>query len=375
MSRKIPPSVKIAIGAALVMGLGYGGWRAYSWQRLQNYELVQTTPGRVNLVAVRPDRGWRIIVSNSIAQLAEVQAGDDQMGRRDDNSDVSNARRLPMREFVQTMGGDEEALGYLIERVNDKDEGKLPTREVRWKIDDIEKALNGDPTLKAKLEIDIQSQLDGRPSESLSPSALLNGIVIEVPVPIEVNVGGKMTTLNGIVREPYMSDIAERASREIGKKFNPTTDMIRGIYITEALKVVNGEIPQEDIARSLRSRYSKSHIADLAQKPQMVLQDAMVLVNDSHLTGATISTYPGPNRRTYADITINLTDEGRMRLWKYSHDNPGFQLLLVVDGIAYAAPRITTPLMERTIQITRLSEPELAQAAADQINQFQRDKQ
>jgi hypothetical protein len=66
-------------------------------------------------------------------------------------------------------------------------------------------------------------------------------------------------------------------------------------------------------------------------------------------------------------LTLRLTEDGRMRLWKYSHDHPGFQLLLTVDGVAIAAPRISTELVEPQVTLTQVRSETLVQDATDLI--------
>ena len=115
------------------------------------------------------------------------------------------------------------------------------------------------------------------------------------------------------------------------------------------------------------ARISPDRAADLAAKPQRVLENAAVILNDDQIISASAKTYKA-NKRELTDITINLTDEGRDRLWKYSHDRQGFQLLLVVDGIAIAAPRISHELSQRDVTISQLPDASLAEEAVDLMN-------
>ena len=68
------------------------------------------------------------------------------------------------------------------------------------------------------------------------------------------------------------------------------------------------------------------------------------------------------------DITINLTDEGRMRLWKYSVGRVESHLLLVADGIPIAAPIIRDELREGELTITQMEDEALVKDAVDALN-------
>lgn len=367
---KVPMSVRIAVTAAAVIAAGWLGWQAYARQRLGSFQMTEIAPGQVNLVAVRPEAGWRIIVSNSMAQLAEVTGG---MEHEVNDDEAQNGKRLPMREFIASMRGDGESLGYLAEKLADITDESIPENAPRWSVADIEKAIGGDAQLQKELEADLQCRLDGRPMDAVSISSLINGIIIEVPVTATIRIKGQLQEVKGIVRSPYKADLAEAVSRTISTKFNPKPEYVAGVYVEEGLKVLNGERKKEDVRLALKSRYSPGRIKSLIEKPQNLLDNSTILITDSHLDGATVDEYQA-GRKMYADITLNVNDEGRMRLWKYSHEHPGFQLLLVVDGLAYAAPRISNELAERYIQITRMTEPDMAKEAVTRIQEVVKER-
>jgi hypothetical protein len=66
------------------------------------------------------------------------------------------------------------------------------------------------------------------------------------------------------------------------------------------------------------------------------------------------------------------SDEGRKRLWKYSINEVGSQILLLVDGIAIAAPRIQHPLTQSQLSIKGLPDEVLVSDAADAMNKSRR---
>jgi preprotein translocase subunit SecD len=68
------------------------------------------------------------------------------------------------------------------------------------------------------------------------------------------------------------------------------------------------------------------------------------------------------------DLTINMTEEGRRRLWQYSKSRVGTQLLLIADGIAIAAPRIQHELAQGNLTITQMRDEVLLRDATDMLN-------
>jgi hypothetical protein len=68
-------------------------------------------------------------------------------------------------------------------------------------------------------------------------------------------------------------------------------------------------------------------------------------------------------------MALNLTPEGKDRLWQFSRKgNIGAQLLVIHNGIAIAAPRIRHELAQSNVSITQLPERSLAQETVDFLN-------
>jgi hypothetical protein len=359
----------MALGTIVVV---WAATIAYSSLRLSGFNPSRVEPGRVNLIALPRQSGYRVIVSNGIAHL--VEAGDEQkLESPDSDQQVQrDAPRLPIRELLQSLQGDPKALGKLTMAVNKMSEEAIPPNPVVWRTEDVESAILGDAVLRKRLERDLLMTLDGRPLEEFTVSAIQSGIVLEIPVPTEVPVGSETKTVVARVQEPFRTDFVSRVESRIAEKFNPTKEMLAGFYRDEAAKVAQqaaetGKWP--DVAGMLRSRYSPSRIENLKRVPQELLEMVDVVVSDAHLTGAKFRAYDGPSKRKLCDIKLSVTEEGRMRLWKYSNRHPGFQLLLTVDGVAIAAPRIRTELAEREVTLTRLPSEVLVSDAVDLINQ------
>ena len=362
--RRWRSATKIAIGFALVVAGASFGYRAWSNYMVGQIKLGTIGPKRVNLVAISPGAGYRILVANGIAQLAEVSGSFDapDLEHMDDSSDVVSAKKVPMKEMLQSLRKDSEGLGAFVMRINDIKADDVPPDAPVWKASDLRKAIEGDPELKTRLEREINMGLDGTPPNRVIASACANGIVISTPVTVNIVVQPVETE----VLQPYRPSFIEGVEKKLQERFD-ADDARPGVY-RQALEELNaGNGVKEDVRKSLLARISPDRAADLVAKPQRVLANAAVILNDDQIISASTRTYKA-NKRELTDITINLTDEGRDRLWKYSHDRQGFQLLLVVDGIAIAAPRISHELSQRDVTISQLPDPTLAEEAVDLMN-------
>lgn len=146
---KMLPSTKILIGFLAVSGAGFLGWNAYANAQVSSVDLGDLVPGRVNLIAVSPDSGYRIVVANQIATL--VEKGNAEFGapdQRSESSEGSSKKRLPIGDWLNSLNGDQEALNRLVTVLNKLDERELPPEPVVWRAEDIQSALDGDAALK-----------------------------------------------------------------------------------------------------------------------------------------------------------------------------------------------------------------------------------
>jgi preprotein translocase subunit SecD len=77
------------------------------------------------------------------------------------------------------------------------------------------------------------------------------------------------------------------------------------------------------------------------------------------------------NRGTFYDVTLEVTEVGRKRLWRYSRENPGFQLLFTTDGVAIGAPIISGELMSKSVKMSQMPDEGLVKEAVDAISSAQ----
>ena len=62
---KIKSSIKVALVGVSIIAVGYFGWNAYTKAMIGKYELTPIEPGTVNIVAIKPDAGYRIVVHDA----------------------------------------------------------------------------------------------------------------------------------------------------------------------------------------------------------------------------------------------------------------------------------------------------------------------
>jgi hypothetical protein len=276
---------------------------------------------------------------------------------------------------LQTLQGDEEALGVLVMRLNDWPDTDTASGTPVWKSEDIAKAIAGDEELRKKLANDLNVDLDGVPVGQINMRAIEGGILVDCPVTMEVKVGDEVRTMTARVQEQYVprfcTQVFERIrERPLGRD---GTAYVQGVYTEMATPLIEAG-KGEDVRRSLETRYAPKRLQGLVERPQQVLQNTVVLLNESHVKAASFESYDVGQGQEACDVSIGLSEEGRMRLWKYSHDNRGFQLLFTVDSVAIAAPKITTDLAESTVTIRRVPSKDLVADAIELINEILSEK-
>lgn len=367
-------STKIVIGAAVVAGMGYLGLVTIPGYLVMREKFSPLAPGTVNVVGVNTRLGgYHIVVANQVAQLVVGKAGN--LEAPDPQAVSSSERkRVPLRDMIRALQGDDKSLARFVMLMNDISDASLPAYPIVWRAEDIEKALQGDSTLKKKLVEDLAIGLDGMPLDTIRTRAIQEGIVVETPVPITINDRGKKVTRIARIREEYRPRFFSALDRELAEKGNLTTSLITGYYRAAAQDLIKDPSKCEDVAVSLRSRYSKSRVDSLAALPQRMLGSITIVVNDSLIEGARTEKYKTSDGKPMTDLVLVLTDEGRRRMWQYSSQHKGEQLLLVWDGIAVAAPRIVETIPFSEVQIKQIPDSTLAQDTVEAIMKLSSDR-
>ncbi|MBC8065970.1 MAG: hypothetical protein H7Y17_14145 [Chlorobia bacterium] len=365
---KIRSSAKIAIGFLAIVGGGYYGWQLYAGMTVDGLKFAPIRPSRVNIVGIASDSGYRVLVANHAAQLirSSVENFDASAGQ-EALSDAAEKKRVPIREMLQALQGNAAALGQFIAIMNEMQEtAEWPTERIIWKEGDLRKAISGDPVLTPKLEKAINVRLDGTPLTQISLTAHENGIIVETYVPCKVQVADQAVDMKGTIQIPYRSQISKAVARALNEKAYDLP-ALAGYYALEKQKIDRGEGQKEDVRKSLNRLIDAESNAELARPAQQVLKSATVVVTDVHIAKASSRNYIAGSE-TLNDLTIEMTDEGRKRLWQFSRKKVGSQLLLIVDGVAIAAPRIRHELAQGELQITQMPDKVLVQDAVDAIN-------
>lgn len=358
----------------------YFGWQAYAASQVDRIEFPQLRPARVNLIGIDAGRGYKIIVSNEVAQLVQVAVKEDGFednSTGDEDQEIEKGPKVPLREMLESMAGNEKSLGVLVTKLNpnlNAMEQDLPAVQVVWEADDIRKAVNGDAVLRDKLEKDLNMKLDGTPLNEIRPSALANGIVLRAYIPIKVRVDGQLKTMKAPINMPFKARFITEVYATYGKIFNPSRDMILGRYLEKKTELQPGN--QENLKNVLLDRIDEAGLAErYADKPTRVLSNARVVATDVHFMDARSVEATGAGGKRVSDIRINLTDEGRKRLWQYSRRYKNQQLLFMQDsGVAIAAPRIQQELADGEITIRQVQNVGLAKDAVDLINSLKQSK-
>ncbi len=369
---KLRSSTKIAIGFTVIVAGSVYGYQYAMRQVIMGQHFAPIKPGTVNMVGINAGAGFKILVVNQMAQL--VQASDKFGSTSSDDSGATEGsikKHIPIREMLEVLKGNNKSLGSFIMKVNDRDENdSWPPVRVVWTAERLRKALDGDKVEEAKLVHDLNMNLDGKPLPGLIRSSMENGIIIDKPVPVMVEIAGKPTQVVGRFQEPYKPMMLQTVEKRYADK-QVNIDTIRGYYGEEAKAALENPKSRENIRQSLETRLSKGNAQELANYPQHILESAQVVINDSLIDSASYRSVDTTNGKVY-EITIQLTDEGRRRLWRFSEDRIGTQIMLIKDGIAFAAPKINHELAQGELTITQMQDERLVQDVVNALNRHKK---
>ncbi len=368
MNKNYRASYKIAVGFALLALLAIYGYRYANQLLLGREHFPPLVPGDVNIVGLDTSAGYGILVENRVAKLVLGNGGSfgpGKMNEKDLEASDGDRHFIPIKDMLQGMRGNVPSLSYFVQRLNDISDDDLPPDAPVWKTEDIEKAIQGDAALKKKLVEDINVNLDGTPLDHLHKSALQNGILIDTPVPLTVNDGNTKRTVVARVKRSYHPVFISAVQNDLNGKWADDR-MIATQYAAEAQKLKDGQSGRENVPERLRSFAEDAH--RLAQVPQQILDSITCVINENQITGARYDTVDTPKGKVYS-LVISLTDEGTKRMWQFSNNRVGDQLLLTVRGVAIAAPFIDHALSSNELEITRMQDESLVKDAVDTINE------
>jgi hypothetical protein len=322
LNRNYRVSYKIAIGFVLLVVAVVFGRRYYNDYSLGREQFPRLIPGVVNIVGVDTSQGYRILTQNRVAKLVfggSSEFGPGEMDERSLESSGGEKKFIPIKDMLKGLQGDVPGLSYFVQRLNNISDDDLPAGAPVWTTEDIDKAIGGDKTLAAKLVHDLNAQLDGTPLDRISVSALQNGILVDAPVPLEVQMGDSRRTIVARVKRPYRAGFLRQVEERLRGKFETDkarqAELIGTQYSLVAEAVRKGDTGKEDIAKSLL-RF-KADCDTLARLPQRILNSVTAIVNENQIVEAHYQAEAGPKGPVYK-IVLTLNDEGRKRLYQFS---------------------------------------------------------
>ncbi|MCH8274487.1 MAG: hypothetical protein IH851_06840, partial [Armatimonadetes bacterium] len=336
---KLRGGTRFAIGVVLALSIWFGGNWVLS-NTVPATGLPRIEPGAVNLIGVTLS-GERIVVGNGIAQLVQGAAsefsspGGSSLG-------AASGTTVPTKALTGSLRLEPEAVSELIAALAGMDTQDYPRKEIVWEKSDVEQAMAGDEELRARLERQLNTRLDGTPTDTIIPNYLRSGIYVRLPVPVSVPAEDGSVAVTAHVLLPYKTRLAARVAnhRLIKDKYEPSEADWQGAY-EETWDAMEQDGSTEDVAASLKNLMSESRVRALARPVERLLERVTVLLTERQILGADQERFPKPAGKGYTyTVNLHLTQEGRDRLWRYTHDNPGCQLLFVVDGVAIAAPTV-----------------------------------
>lgn len=365
------------LGGVLIGAIVYSIWTYGVGAYVGRMKFEPIPPGPVTVLGLRSGSGFRIRVVNQVAQLVKLAPGQEKLtegdtgedsGSDDSSSSTNSGQIIVMRDLLGSLAGDPKYLASFVEDINKlHDEKTWPSLEIVWKAEDIAKAISGDPVLSKKLVQDLNVQLDGTPLNTLSRRALENGIIVDSPVILHVKVGDEQKQLVARVEVPYTPQILGKTGADFAKKFN-VTDQIRSAYYAAHVEAeAKGDEPRENVKASLMNLINPEELAKYASEPERILNSCDVVITDKFITHASYEKTP-INGHDFFTLNVDVNDEGRKRLWQYSHNHMGDQLLLVSNGVAIAAPVIHHELFSSQLQVNQMPDEVLVQDAVQSIN-------
>ncbi len=361
---KLRPSTKIAIGFVALLAVGFGGNKLYTQVRLSGVKLDPISSDNLCLVAISPEAKVKILSVNRMVQV--VEASDDFKGTGTDSGGANSGSikaRVPMKELLTILDGDPSGITGLIYKLGKKENAEEASDEAPlWSAADAEKALAGDPTLKAKLENDLNVSLDGTLPLKLNRTAFYHGIRLQVPVTFDVpNASGK--PVQGFNTVPIKSRAMSTLYKELESKFLDDAALDR--FYAEFVAKSDGK-SQEDPATLIKSLLGQGQRGDGYTKALNILKNSLIITNRKMVESASVAEVATDKEKSY-DLSIQLTDEGAQRLWKFSSEHPNTKIIVVSKRVPIAAATIGTQLNSKELVIKQIADKTLVQEAVDLV--------
>jgi hypothetical protein len=362
---KLRGSSKFALGLIAVVGVGWTGNFLYTKSKLASVNLNPIPKGRLMLMAIRPEAGVKLVVANRMAQIVEASTEFEGQGS-DDGSGVTQGsikKRIPVKELINLLNGEPDAVEAFITRMRDKDELLESANPPDWSEADVMAALGGDATKRAKLEADLNCKLDGTPLPTVNLRAFFDGIRVHVPITMNVP-NAKGATISGTDAVYFRPRFMLQFYKSMEQKFYDKSKL--QVYYTNFLKTYTDNFPAID--KSLVPALKRVLTGDEIQQITQIAANTVILANDSMITGAEMFEVREGGEVTY-DLKIKLTKEAKDRLWKFSSEG-GEKILVVADGVPIAAASIGTELASQELLIRQISDKSLLEEAVKLVQKL-----
>lgn len=324
-------------------------------------------PKEVSLIGIRL-AGERIIVSGGIAQLAVDEEADFQQKQERGEPVGAVGAKIPIGGLTAALQYRPEGLEELAMALNRVEQQILPDPEATWDAADIRRALGGDAGLQQRLERDLNTTLEGEPADLISKTRTFSGIWIRLPLTAKVPAPGGPRNIEFSLTIPFSTSLVQRVRThpQVRETFDVDITTLALVYeeVWGTMKSAGSDPPRKAIENLL----SPSRMAAMVGPVERLLSRVTVLLTEDQIEGVSLQEFQtsDPDVKSHT-INLELTREGRDRLWQYTRRNPGTQLLLVVEGVAIAAPIVQHEMMYYTAAISNILEEDLAKNAVDLI--------
>lgn len=370
MNKRFTASYKLAIGfAALALLVTYG--YKFANDMALGEKLPPIKPSVVNIVGVDTSAGYHIVVQNQIAKLVQGGPGTFGPGDMSGDSEASDPQRkfVPIKEMLGALSGDKALLGEFVMKINEIQDTEWPVSAPIWTSQNIEKAIDGDKTLKSKLEANLNMHLDGSPLDHVDKDAMFDGIFVDIDVPIKLKNG---EVLQAPVRQWYRPALVTNVTEVRVKSANKYYTMkdVATAYASAAEEEAQQPARREKITRSLRSLYSPEKMGQLETAPERFINSVIPVLNENQIESAKELSLDGSKGKVFT-LVFKLSEEGKKRIWQFTRDRVGSQLLVVVNGVAIAAPRIDHGINGDEVEINNLEDESMIQETIDTLKEQQ----
>lgn len=345
----------------MLIGVGYGGNMAWTKFSLRNINLDPIPSGDVCLLAINKEAGVQIITANQMVQVVESTSkfGADVGNSGDGATSGAVKRRIPVRELIGVLNGESDAVPVFIKKMGNTGEDVDSSDDAPlWSKEDIEKAIQGDASLRSRLENDISMKIDGTPLPILNRSAFFNGIRVKVPISLDIP-NAKGPKLDAYAIESFRPRFLAEFFKSMREKFYDKAQLQ-----TYYKAYLDKEKPQDQpLEANISQIFKRSMTTEEVRKVTQISTHTHVLASQQMISSAEMKEDSEGKEKTY-DLKIHLTPEGKNRLWKFSADG-GTQVIVVSKGVAIAAATIGTQLNSEELIIKQIANKSLVQEVVD----------